>query len=63
MLLAQPLTCRPPKNAIFVEPLIVRDGGPTHTAVPTRLERFWNPFYLILQTEDELWASLGNWDL
>jgi hypothetical protein len=64
MLLAQPLTCRPPKeDALCVEPLIVRDGGPIHTAVTTRLERFWNPLYLIHQTGDELWASLGTWDL
>jgi hypothetical protein len=67
MLLSQPLTCRPPlrtkEDAPCAEPGIVREGGPTRTAAPTRLERFWNPLYLIYQTEDELWASLGNWDL
>jgi hypothetical protein len=67
MLLAQLLTCRPrhraEEDAQCAEPIIVPDGGPTRTVVPFRLERFWNPFSLTYQTEDELWASLGNWDL
>jgi hypothetical protein len=39
------------------------DSAPSRIEQSHWVERFWNPLAQAFQSEHELWAFLGNWDL
>jgi hypothetical protein len=67
MRIVSPETCHPQRqkteDTVCAEPIIVCDAGPPRAAEPRWVERFRNPISLVYQTDEDLWASLGNWDL
>ena len=67
MLIVSPKTYHPhfpnSDDARCADPIIVGDVGNARVAELPWAERFWNPISLVYQTDEQLWASLGNWDL
>jgi hypothetical protein len=54
---AAPRAGRTPPPSESDLPVLITTGS------PDRFPTYWNPFARAFQTEEQLWAWCGNWDL